>query len=92
MANKQIPESHFPHFRTMAIGLEIISSQQGAKILYDLTSLTGVTGHSMTDIQTAKKLTFSGNKDTNTKNNSFFEPILCRALYIYGNYNGFVKL
>lgn len=31
-------------------------------------------------------------KDTNTKNNSFFEPILFRALYIYGNYNGFVKL
>ncbi|MCK4346678.1 MAG: FAD-dependent oxidoreductase, partial [Bacteroidales bacterium] len=88
MAKKLTPESQFSHFRAVAIALESIASHEGAVTLYDLLMLPGVTGHSMPDIQTAKKLTPPGNTDTSTRNNSLRELILGRSLYKCGDYNG----
>ncbi len=88
MAKKLTPESRFSHFRAVAIALETIASHEGALTLYNLLMLPGVTGHSMPDIQTAKKLTPPGNTDTSTRNNSLRELILGRSLYRCGDHNG----
>ncbi|VAW22574.1 hypothetical protein MNBD_BACTEROID01-162, partial [hydrothermal vent metagenome] len=88
MAKKLTPESRFSHFRAVAIALETIASHKGALTLYNLLMLPGVTGHSMPDIQTAKKLTPPGNTDTSTRNNSLRELILGRSLYRCGDHNG----
>ena len=88
LAEKLTPESHFSHFRAVAIALETIASHDVAITLYNLLMLPGVTDHSMPDIQTAKKMTPSGKTDTTTRNNSLRELILGRALYRCGDYNG----
>ncbi|MCK4345614.1 MAG: hypothetical protein KAX05_10045, partial [Bacteroidales bacterium] len=88
MAKMLTSESYFSHFRAVAIALETIASAEGAKILYDLLMLPGVTGHSMPDIHTAKKLTPPGKTDTSTRNNSLQELILGRALFKCGDFNG----
>jgi ribulose 1,5-bisphosphate synthetase/thiazole synthase len=88
MANKLTTESHFSHFRAIAVSLEIISSKEGAKTLYDLLYMPGVAGHSMADIKTAREMTPQGEVDTSTRNNSLRELILARALYKCGDYNG----
>jgi len=88
MANKLTTESHFSHFRAVAVSLETISSQEGAKTLYDLLSMPGVTGHSMANIKIAREMTPPGEVDTSTRNSSLRELILARALYKCGDYNG----
>jgi len=87
LAEKLTPESHFSHFRAVAIALETIASQQGAEPLFKLLQLPGVRGHSMLDIETAKKLAPPDKNDVSTRNNSLRELILGRALFKCGDLN-----
>ena len=91
LSKKLTTASEFSHFRAVAMALETISDNRGALILYDLLQLPGVTGHSMPDIQTAKRLTPPGETDTSTRNNSLRELILARALFRCGDVNGLGK-
>ncbi|MFV0590065.1 MAG: FAD-dependent oxidoreductase [Draconibacterium sp.] len=88
LAEKLTPESHFSHFRAVAIALETIGNQKGAEPLFKILEMPGVRGHVMPDIQTAKKLTPAAKNDVSTRNNALREIILGRALYKCGDYNG----
>lgn len=91
ISKKLTTSSEFSHFRAIAMALETIGDSRGALILYDLLQLQGVTGHSMPDIQTAKRLTPADDTDTSTRNNSLRELILARALFRCGDVNGLGK-
>ncbi|MFZ5428657.1 MAG: FAD-dependent oxidoreductase [Bacteroidota bacterium] len=91
MAKKLTPESEFSHFHAVAIALETIGNQSGSEALYQLLRLPGITGHAMTDIETARKLTPKSHVDTSTRNNSLRELILGRALFRTGDKNGLGK-
>jgi len=91
ISKKLTTASEFSHFRAVAMALETIGDNRGALILYDLLQLPGITGHSMPDIQTAKRLTPAGDTDTSTRNNSLRELILARALFRCGDVNGLGK-
>ncbi len=88
LMEKLLPESHFSHFRAVAIALETIADQDAAEPLFKLLQLPGVRGHVMPDIQTAKKLAPKFKNDVTTRNNSLRELILGRALYKCGDLNG----
>ncbi|MCK3683966.1 FAD-dependent oxidoreductase [Maribellus sp. YY47] len=88
LAEKLTPESHFSHFRAVAIALETIADQKGAEPLFKILEMPGVKGHVMPDIKTAKKLTPADKNDVSTRNNALREIILGRALYKCGDYNG----
>ncbi len=88
LAKKLTSESHFSHFRAVAIALETVPNHDEAVTLYNLLMLPGVTDHSMPDIQTARKMTPPGKTDTTTRNNSLRELILGRSLYKCGDHNG----
>uniref|UniRef100_UPI003217407B FAD-dependent oxidoreductase n=1 Tax=uncultured Draconibacterium sp. TaxID=1573823 RepID=UPI003217407B len=88
LAEKLIPDSHFSHFRAVAIALETIADQDAAEPLFKLLQMPGIRGHSMPDIQTAKKLAPKFKNDVTTRNNSLRELILGRALYRCGDMNG----
>lgn len=88
MVEKLTPTSEFSHFHAVAIALETIADQKAAEPLFKLLQLPGVRGHSMPDIQTAKKLTPKFQNDVSTRNNSLRELILGRALYKCGDENG----
>ena len=87
LIEKLTPESDFSHFRATALALESINNQSAAEPLYHLLEMPGVRGHSMPDIQTAKKLEPKFKNDVSTRNNSLRELILARALYKCGDYN-----
>jgi len=91
LSKKLTIQSEFSHFRAVAMALETIADDQGALILYDLLQLPGVKGHSIPDIETAKRLTPPGDTDTSTRNNSLRELILARALFRCGDVNGLGK-
>ncbi|MCF6356818.1 MAG: FAD-dependent oxidoreductase [Draconibacterium sp.] len=88
LMKKLTPESHFSHFRAVAIALETIADQKAAEPLFKLLQMPGVRGHVMPDIQTAKKLEPANKTDVTTRNNSLRELILGRALYKCGDFNG----
>lgn len=88
LAEKLTTESHFSHFRAVAIALETIADQKGAEPIFKLLQMPGVRGHSMLDIETAKKIAPSDKNDVSTRNNSLRELILGRALYKCGDLNG----
>lgn len=88
LAEKLTPESHFSHFRAVAIALETIGDPEGAEPLFRILEMPGVRGHVMPDIKTAKKLTPAHKNDVSTRNNSLRELILGRALYKCGDFNG----
>jgi NADPH-dependent 2,4-dienoyl-CoA reductase/sulfur reductase-like enzyme len=88
MAEKLTPESHFSHFRAVAIALETIGDPKGAEPLFRILEMPGVRGHAMPDIKTAKKMTPADKNDVSTRNNSLRELILGRALYKCGDYDG----
>jgi hypothetical protein len=88
LMEKLTPESHFSHFRAVAIALETIGDTKAAEPLFKILQMPGMRGHSMPDIQTAKKLTPPDKNDVTTRNNSLRELILGRALYKTGDYNG----
>nr|WP_262921441.1 FAD-dependent oxidoreductase [Maribellus maritimus] len=87
LAEKLTPESHFSHFRAVAIALETIADQEGAEPLFKLLQMPGVRGHSMLDIETAKKIAPPDKNDVSTRNNSLRELILGRALFKCGDMN-----
>ena len=91
LSKKLSTDSEFSHFRALSMALETIGDSRGALILYDLLQLPGVTGHSIPDIQTAKKITPANGTDTSTRNNSLRELILARALFRCGDVNGLGK-
>jgi hypothetical protein len=88
LAEKLTPESHFSHFRAVAIALETIGDPKGAEPLFKILEMPGLRGHVMPDIKTAKKLTPAHKNDVSTRNNSLRELILGRALYKCGDFNG----
>jgi hypothetical protein len=91
LSKKLTTASEFSHFRSVAMALETVGDSKGALILYDLLQLKGVTGHSIPDIATAKKMTPANSTDTGTRNNSLRELILARALFRCGDVNGLGK-
>jgi hypothetical protein len=91
ISKKLTSTSEFSHFRAIAMALETLGDSKGALILYDLLQIPGVTGHSMPDIQTAKRMTPESRTDTTTRNNSLRELILARALFRCGDVNGLGK-
>lgn len=88
LAEKLTPESHFSHFRAVAIALETIGDKKGAEPLFKILEMPGVRGHVMPDIKTAKKLAPAFKNDVSTRNNALREVILGRALYKCGDFNG----
>ena len=91
MAKMLTPESYFSHFRAVAIALETIADEAGAKTLYDLLQMKGMTGHAMTDIHKAIEMAPANGTDTSTRNNSLRELVLGRSLYKCGDFNGLGK-
>ncbi len=91
LAKKLTISSEFSHFRAVAMALETIGDSRGALILYDLLQIPGITGYSIPDIQTAKRITPPSGTDTGTRNNSLRELILARALFRCGDVNGLGK-
>jgi len=87
LMDKLTPECHFSHFRAVAIALESINDQSAAEPLYKLLEMPGVRGHTMPDIQTAKRLEPKFKNDVSTRNNSLRELILARALFKCGDFN-----
>jgi len=81
-------DSHFSHFRAVAIALETIADQEAEEPLFKVLQMAGVRGHSMPDIETAKELTPPDKNDVSTRNKSLRELILGRALYKCGDFNG----
>ncbi len=88
LMKKLTPESHFSHFRAVAIALETIGNEEAAKPIYELLQMPGVRGHSIPDIETAKEIEPPDKTDTSTRNSSLRELILGRSLYKCGDYNG----
>lgn len=88
MAIKLTPESHFSHYRAVALALETIADEKGAKMLYELLQLPGMTGHAMTNIHEAIQKSPPSRTDTSTRNNSLRELIMARALYKCGDHKG----
>jgi flavin-dependent dehydrogenase len=88
LADELTPESHFSHFRAVAIAFETIANAKAAEPLFKLLQMEGMRGHSMPDIQTAKRLTPPDKNDVSTRNNSLRELTLGRALYKCGDLNG----
>ncbi len=88
LAEKLTPESHFSHFRAVAIALETIGDARSAEPLFKILQMPGIRGHVMPDIKTARKLTPAHKNDVSTRNNSLRELILGRALYKCGDFNG----
>jgi hypothetical protein len=88
LAEKLTPESHFSHFRAMAIALETIGDQKGAEPLWSLLQMSGMRGHYMTDIKRAKELEPADKTDVSTRNKSLRELILGRALFKCGDFEG----
>lgn len=88
LMEKLTPESHFSHFRAVAIAMETIGDTKAAEPLFKILQMPDMRGHSMPDIQTAKKLTPPDKNDVTTRNNSLRELILGRALYKCGDLNG----
>ena len=88
LMEKLTPESHFSHFRAVAIALETIGDEKAAEPLFKVMEMNGVRGHSMPDIQTARELAPADRNDVSTRNNSLRELILGRALYKCGDFNG----
>lgn len=88
LMKKLTPESHFSHFRAVAISLETIGNPKAAEPIFELIQMPGVRGHSIPDIETAKRIEPKSETDTSTRNNSLRELILGRALYRCGDYNG----
>ncbi|WP_236979472.1 FAD-dependent oxidoreductase [Membranihabitans maritimus] len=100
LAEKLNPESAFSHFRAVSKALEMIERKEGAKPLYDLLIMEGMSGHSMPDIITSKEINekvFSKRiiqpslLDNVIRRNSLRELILARALYRCGDYKGLGK-
>lgn len=91
ISKKLTGAGEFSHFRAVAMALETIGDSRGGLILYDLLQLQGITGYSMPDIQTAKRMTPASDTDTSTRNNSLRELILARALFRCGDVNGLGK-
>ena len=87
LMEKLTPESHFSHFRAVAIALETIGDQKAVEPLFKVLDMPGMRGHSMPDIETAKKLAPPDRNDVSTRNNSLRELILGRALYKCGDFN-----
>ena len=88
LMGKLTPESHFSHFRAVAIALETIASHEAAEPLYRLIQMHGVRGHAMLDIETARELAPKFKNDVTTRNKSLRELILARALYKCGDVEG----
>ncbi len=88
LMKKLTPESHFSHFRAVAIALETIGDPQAAEPLFKVLDMPGMRGHSMPDIETAKELAPPDRNDVSTRNKSLRELILGRALYKCGDLNG----
>ena len=88
LMEKLTPESHFSHFRAVAIALETIGDPKAAEPLFKVLDMPGMRGHSMPDIETAKKLAPPDKNDVTTRNNSLRELIMGRALYKCGDFNG----
>jgi hypothetical protein len=91
ISKKLTTASEFSHFRAVSMALETIGDSRGGLIIYDLLQLQGITGYSMPDIQTAKRMTPASDTDTSTRNNSLRELILARALFRCGDVNGLGK-
>jgi len=88
LMEKLTPESHFSHFRAVAIALETIGDTDAAEPLFKVLEMPGMKGHSMPDIETAKKMAPPDKNDVSTRNVSLRELILGRALYRCGDFNG----
>ena len=88
LMGKLTPESHFSHFRAVAIALETIASHEAAEPLYKLIQMPGVRGHTMLDIETAMEIAPKFKNDVTTRNKSLRELILARALYKCGDVDG----
>lgn len=87
LMEKLTPESEFSHFRAVAMALETIAGAESAEPLFKVLQMPDIMGHSMPDIQTARKLTPRNVNDVSTRNNSLRELILGRALYKCGDFN-----
>jgi hypothetical protein len=88
LAEKLTPQSHFSHFRAVAIALETIGDQKGAEPLWSILQMRDMRGHAMTDIKKAKELEPNDKTDVSTRNKSLRELILGRALFKCGDFEG----
>ncbi len=84
------PKSELSHFRAIALALETLGDPGAAKPLADLLRLPGVSGHAVTNIQTALKA--ENNPPLGTENGVRDKVLpeihLARALYRCGDYEG----
>jgi hypothetical protein len=88
LAKMLTPDSHFSHFRAVAMALETIGSEEAAPVLYELLNMPGIRGHAMGDIEKALKMTVPDRSDTSTRNASLKEIFIGRALFKVGDMNG----
>jgi hypothetical protein len=81
-------KSEFSHCRAVAMALETLGDNAGAKPLAELLKKPGIIGHAFINIHAARRRTPPGSEDTLTRNRSLRELVLARALYRCGDYEG----
>jgi ribulose 1,5-bisphosphate synthetase/thiazole synthase len=80
--------AEFSHIRAVAMALETLGDSSAAKALADLLEKPGMSGHAVTDIESALRDIPTSGTDTSTRNRALSELYLARALYRCGDYQG----
>jgi hypothetical protein len=70
------------------MALETLGDSSAAKALADLLEKPGMSGHAVTDIESALRDIPTSGTDTSTRNRALSELYLARALYRCGDYQG----
>jgi hypothetical protein len=81
-------EHDFSHFRAIALALELFKDQAAARTLAGLLRSEGVSGHALTDIQTALSRQQVRSDENLMRGRELAELDLARALYRCGDYEG----
>jgi hypothetical protein len=84
-------KSEFSHHRAVALALECIGDPGAAGPLADLLSKPGMSGHAITTVDAAARLSGANPNDTSTRAASIRELTLARALYHCGDKDGLAR-
>ncbi|MEI8372844.1 MAG: FAD-dependent oxidoreductase [Planctomycetota bacterium] len=86
LAEKLEANSHFSHFRAVAVAAETIKDRSSAPVLASLLRKPQVAGHAACNIKEALEKSKPGITDNSTRNAALKEIVLARALYRCGDH------
>jgi hypothetical protein len=82
------PEHDFSHFRAIALALELFKDKAAARTLADLLRMEGMSGHALTDLESALSRQKNRQNEDALRGRELAELDLARALYRCGDYEG----